>query len=85
MIPWAAWVASGPAFPVPLQHEGEWIGEPGKGGIFRPYGISTRDYFAAKAMQVMCMNADTWGLQADSVALEAYAMADAMLRARENT
>ena len=49
------------------------------------FGITTRDYFAAKAMQVMCMNADTWGLQADSVALEAYAMADAMLRAREHT
>lgn len=48
-------------------------------------GMTLRDYFAAKAMQGLTQNMEAWSLQVDSVALESYAMADAMLRARENT
>ena len=43
-------------------------------------GISVRDYFAAKAMQgFITLNFKT----ADDMARVAYAMADAMLKARE--
>jgi len=46
-------------------------------------GMTMRDYFAAKAMQGLTQNMEAWSLQEDSVALEAYKMADAMIRARE--
>lgn len=46
-------------------------------------GMTLRDYFAAKAMQGMCAHPDTWGLNGYSLAEEAYAIADAMLEARE--
>ena len=46
------------------------------------YGISIRDYFAAKAMQGILTDPDiTMG--ADKIAEWAYAQADAMLKARE--
>lgn len=64
----------GAAFPHPLHYN-----EAGT------VGISTRDYFAAKAMQAN-LNAlcamETWhGWSNDQIAKEAYAVADAMLRA----
>ncbi|WP_232093928.1 MULTISPECIES: hypothetical protein [Serratia] len=46
-----------------------------------------RDYFAAKAMQGMLSNPGMWDLlnerHAQSVAKDAYIMADAMLKARD--
>lgn len=47
--------------------------------------IEMRDYFAAKAMHGICAHADTWGLPTnEKIASVAYAMADAMLAARES-
>ena len=48
-------------------------------------GMTLRDYFAAKAMQVVlyqcdCFPDEDWRM---GVALDSYKMADAMLRARE--
>jgi hypothetical protein len=51
------------------------------------YGMSLRDYFAAKAMQAQqaalwsMESAHGWSVQ--EIANESYAMADAMLKARE--
>mgnify|MGYP000229920692 CR=1 FL=1 len=88
----------GPAFPVPLQGDGEWIGDPQTDGYFKPFGMTLRDYFAAKAMAAL-INEPMWGegsmpmvlsfskgIKAsgpDRFAIVAYALADAMLRARE--
>lgn len=61
----------GPAFPIPgLQDDADFN------------GMSLRDYFAAKAMQGICANPDTWGLMVPQISERAYMMADAMLRAR---
>ncbi len=46
------------------------------------YGISMRDYFAARAMQTM-LGWDNDHTNWDSYAEDAYMMADAMLKARE--
>lgn len=45
------------------------------------YGMTLRDYFAAKAMAAFLVGADGW--INDVLAAEAYAVADAMLAARE--
>jgi hypothetical protein len=45
--------------------------------------MSMRDYFAAKAMQSMNGRPDYADTPADVIALDAYALADAMLKARE--
>ncbi|MGP2900538.1 hypothetical protein [Serratia ureilytica] len=54
----------------------------------RTEGLLLRDYFAAKAMQGMLSNPGMWDLlnerHAQYVAKDAYIMADAMLRARNN-
>lgn len=63
---------SGPAFPV-LGEGGEWHAAD---------GMTLRDYFAAKAMQGMILLRSYSGT-ADQMAEEAYVMADAMLKARE--
>ncbi len=47
-------------------------------------GMSLRDYFAAKAMQGFCAMEVSIECSADDIADDAYEMADAMLRAREN-
>ena len=47
-----------------------------------PSGMTLRDYFAAKVMQGLVMNAGSLFSTA-SFAVNAYAMADAMLKARE--
>ncbi len=44
-------------------------------------GMTLRDYFAAKAMQGMMV--DVYASDCDYIAKTAYAMADAMLKARE--
>lgn len=47
-------------------------------------GMTLRDYFAAKAMQGRLANPD-WMASDERTAAEAYQMADAMLRAREES
>lgn len=47
------------------------------------YGMTLRDYFAAKAVQGICSHSDTWGLPtASAIAEQAYLIADAMLTER---
>ena len=46
------------------------------------YGLSMRDYFAAKAMQAMAEEVSRYD-QFDSCAKDAYKMADAMMEARK--
>lgn len=62
-----------PAFPVAASEYG------GHGACF---GLTIRDYFAAKALQGICAHPDTWGRQVNEVAQVAYELADAMLAAR---
>ncbi len=64
----------GPAFPIPEAVDGV---APGFGGM------SLRDYFAAKAMQGSAQYAAERNCQPEDVAKACYAMADAMLAARE--
>lgn len=45
-------------------------------------GISVRDYFAAKAMQGICAQQETWGCSVGEIAKNAYKMADLMLAER---
>lgn len=49
------------------------------------YGMTLRDYFAAKAMQAMASSpehcSDGWAHS--DIAIQAYELADAMLRARD--
>jgi hypothetical protein len=62
----------GPAFPINVDSEMTCL------------GITARDYFAAKAMDVaMNQIKDYYGIDKDAVAKWCYAMADAMLKARE--
>jgi hypothetical protein len=46
-------------------------------------GMTLRDYFAAKAMQSMNGRRDYLDAPASAIALDAYVLADAMLKARE--
>lgn len=62
----------GTAFPI--------VHPDGKGVQY--YGMTLRDYFAAKALQGICAHQDTWGLQMKQIAESAYEAADAMLAAR---
>ena len=50
-----------------------------------PYnaGMTLRDYFAAKAMQSMNLRPDYEDASAILIAIDAYALADAMLKQRE--
>ncbi len=66
--------AKEPAFPVGANEYG------GHGTCF---GVTVRDYFAAKAMHGICAHADTWGLSTNAkIAAASYELADAMLAAR---
>ena len=51
-------------------------------------GMDLRDYFAAKAMQGICAGKDEAGTLVhhgyEWIASESYAIADAMIKAREN-
>ncbi|PXV54193.1 hypothetical protein SAMN04487785_11427 [Dyella jiangningensis] len=65
----------GPAFPISIPG----CGDNGAGGM------TLRDYFAAKALQGICAHNDTWGIAKDEqIAAVAYALADALLKARES-
>ena len=74
----------GPAFPAPE------LGAQDFGQPWAYPGMTLRDYFAAKAMPACyaeyCTHANIQGFDEGwkmGVALDAYAMADAMLKARE--
>lgn len=58
---------SGPAFP----------------SITGYMGMTLRDYFAAKAMQAIISRPDNQDIPIDDVAADAYDLADAMLKVRE--
>ena len=66
---------SGPAFPCERQLTDQ--------DVLAFEGLSIRDYFAAKAMQSMNSRQDYIDAPADVIALDAYALADALLKARE--
>ena len=67
----------GPAFPIPLNE-----GQPYQGHSHCD-GMTLRDYFAAKAMQGMFASGVLTNKDTDEkIAQDAYAQADAMLRAR---
>lgn len=72
----------GPAFPIPLNPGESWnANEEGN-----PNGMTLRDYFAARAMQGSMFHLGEKRLPADmkqSMAQEAYAVADAMLEERD--
>jgi hypothetical protein len=63
----------GPAYPAPTTKPLE---------NYYP-GMTLRDYFAAKAMQSMNGRQDYLDAPASAIALDAYALADAMMKARE--
>ena len=63
-----------PAFPHTVEYKGSDCG-----GIVPHGGMTLRDYFAAKAMQALI---DNDGLFLE-IPTQAYALADAMLKARE--
>lgn len=70
----------GPAFPC------ETLGVDEHGSYRKPYeGMTLRDYFAAKAMQLF-IHREEWqstvGNVSEEVAFNAYAMADAMMEER---
>jgi hypothetical protein len=69
----------GPAFPV----VGHFYGDKLVGQL--NHGMTMRDYFAAKAMQELMTYKDrpAYLRPVDEVATDAYEMADAMLKARE--
>ena len=73
--------SGGPAFPEVRVRGGDNYNPPTK--IYFG-GMSLRDYFAAKILPTIyedCTGGEQWK---DFVAQEAYRMADAMLKAREN-
>ena len=47
------------------------------------YGMTLRDYLAAKAMSGFCSRDGSIHCSAESISKDAYAVADAMLRTRE--
>lgn len=72
----------GPAFPRSLYTQG---GPFDSSSLSQGYGMTLRDYFAAKAMQnflsTVGWNSDQKWF--DEIAVGSYRMADAMLKARE--
>lgn len=69
----------GPAFPLPCDDHRDFhaVFESGYGGI------SIRDYFAAKALEGICASGPGVEWTDLRIAREAYALADAMLAAKE--
>lgn len=67
----------GPAFPYSGVHKGEKVNL-----IVDSHGMTLRDYFADKAMQARLSNPQ-WIASDERTALDAYQVADAMLRSRE--
>ena len=70
-----------PAFP---RSGANWTGQEGESmGCDASLGMTLRDYFAAKAMQGLL--ASEVQATSDEFATNAYAVADAMLKAREES
>ena len=65
---------------VPLAFPHKW--ERDDGSTVIAYGATLRDYFAAKSMQGLLAD-EAYGNEQDSTASWCYAMADAMLKVRE--
>ncbi len=68
----------GPAFPTAEQRFSN-----GTLNVEATYGMTLRDYFAAMAMQGVCASGPGNHVTNEHIASEAYAIADAMLKARE--
>jgi len=68
---------SGPAFPVQ-----SYVNADGETFESEPQGMTLRDYFAAKAMQAYCSSSKSSDWTPYEIALDAYAVADAMLQVR---
>ena len=47
------------------------------------YGMTLRDYFAAKVMQGICASDPVSAMTNERIAAESYDLADAMLKARD--
>ena len=78
----------GPAFPTGLEGKVALAGERYDGAHVPRYdaidsGMTLRDYFAAKAMHGLIVDPDRADQSREECARLAYAMADAMLKARE--
>jgi hypothetical protein len=71
-----------PAFPLNTPKWHESVSDKGFDGIDFTMGMTLRDYFAARAMQSM-LNAGISSDQYEEDAIQAYAVADAMLKARD--
>ena len=70
----------GSAFPRSLYTQG---GAFDSSSLSQGYGMTLRDYFAAKAMQGIVANPNAQGLSYEAISMRALAQADAMLKARE--
>jgi hypothetical protein len=69
-----------PAFPVNTSNAGH------EGACYPSYGMTLRDYFAAKAMQAcipLAQESEFDWHDFDAIARAAYTQADAMLKARK--
>ena len=71
----------GPAFPVSTSDETD--GHQDGPNTWQFPGMTLRDYFAAKAMQGYYAMDGSIDCNADDIAADAYAIADAMLAARK--
>ncbi len=58
--------------------------QPDASGRISEEGMSLRDYFAARAMQGMVVGTEYVGLGPERIAVDAYELADAMLKERDN-
>ena len=74
----------GPAFPVVQKANAVSRGDGGGANyeMEQSGGMTLRDYFAAKAMQSMNSRQDYLDAPASAIALDAYALADALLKVR---
>jgi hypothetical protein len=68
---------SEPAFPTTSKHHEKYMD-----GTKATPGMSLRDYFAAKAMQIILHNAYNTTVSSDHISKMAYEQADSMLKAR---
>jgi len=71
-----------PAFPLNTPKWHEAVSDKGFDGIDFTMGMTLRDYFAARAMQSM-LNAGISSAHYEEDAVQAYAVADAMMKARD--
>lgn len=63
------------AFPTTIHNYGD--------GMYASEGMTLRDYFAAKTLQGILSSGNLQTVNFEKIAKDSYAMADAMLKARE--